>query len=85
MKSKQKCQRLHVKIRIRERYNLNISLGHIEEIEQEIRSGKTHLIRKESEGRSIHRVVILDKTVVVVYNKNLGNLVTALEKRATDG
>jgi outer membrane lipoprotein-sorting protein len=85
MKSKQKCQRLHVKNRIRERYNLNISLGQIEKIEQDIRSGNTFLIRKESEGRSIHRVVVFDKTVVVVYNKKLGNVVTALTKRDTDG
>ena len=84
-KSHQTCRRIHLRRRLKERYGLEINERDIDLIEDYVRSGKTRIIRHESDGRTIHAININGRIVVVVYSKVYDSVVTALTKRPSDG
>ena len=84
-KSHKVCRRIHLRRRLKERYDLDINQKDINLIEEHIRNGKTRIIRYESKGRSIHAININGQIVVLVYNKIYDSVVTALTKRPSDG
>lgn len=67
----------HFKLRIAQRYG--ISLGNrYAELNRQIQQGRATFIARESGTRTHWRIMVDGRSVLVVYNKALGGIVTAL-------
>lgn len=77
---KAKCQKLHFKKRIRERYGENFSEQDIKNIIRLIQEDKATLIETQSNRVSKFKVIYKNVEIDVCYDKNRKTLITALPK-----
>jgi len=75
---KEKALRVHSWRRALERYGLDLTDELRKEIIDQIRSGKSTAVEKQSERLSIHDVHVAGQRVRVAYDKSRGALVTFL-------
>jgi hypothetical protein len=68
----------HAIRRIGERYGLLVTRQDLEEMEEQIRSGKSEYLGAESLNISRHVVTFSDVQIIVLYNKRLHTICTAL-------
>lgn len=68
----------HAIRRIGERYGLWVTRRDLEEMEGQIRSGKSEYLGAESLNISRHKVTCSGIQIVVLYNKSLHTICTAL-------
>lgn len=71
-------KRSHFKSRMQTRFNISLSTKECKDIVLFIQSGKSDLIKKQSNRISIYAMNINDKLVHVVYDKKRKVVVTAL-------
>ncbi len=63
---------------------MSLNRHQIREIVIKIKTGKTEMIKKESNRVSIHKVMYNDAEIHVVYDKIRGTVVTALTPEMTN-
>lgn len=83
-KPKSQSERIHFKRRLRERYGIRINRNAYRELVDRVLLGETTYIFKQSNTRTIHRMIICNKSVIVVYDSMRRELVTALPPDLTE-
>ena len=73
--------RSHARKRAVERYNVRLNRKHIRAIVEAIRTGKAERMRKQSNNRSLWKVVLHDVTFFPVYDKRHGTVATFLDEK----
>jgi hypothetical protein len=70
-----------------ERYNVRLSKHHLRAIVQAIRTGKAEKLYKQSNNRSVWRVVLHDVVLYPIFDKKRRTVVTFLDEEmlAADG
>jgi len=80
--SKTKAERIHARVRLAVRYGLESSA--LDEAVKQIQGGRAHFIESQSHRVSVFDVELRGKQVRVVYDKERGQLITALPPRAIE-
>lgn len=77
-KSKYAAQVRHAKHRCLERFDIQLTDHEYWKLCQQIRSGKSKILHKQSNRISVHLIKLRDQEVNVVYDKQRGTIVTFL-------
>ena len=75
---KSQALRLHFKRRLKLRYGIDINRDGVHSVIKDIQQGRSRHISSTSRSRSVQAVGIAGLDVIVVYDKNRKELVTAL-------
>jgi len=78
MKSKKKVLKEHTYKRFYERFGINYTNGLRSSLIGMIRNGKTQIVEKKSNNRTLHRILYKGRSIVVVYDKKRTEIVTVL-------
>ena len=72
----------HVKVRLKERYRLELDLPMYFEMLSQINNSDTHTwLYKVNAHKSVHKVTVNNKSVIVMYRKVTQSIVTALPSK----
>ena len=81
--TKAQSERVHFKRRLRERYGMHINRHEYRNIVNRVKSGMSSCILVQSNTRSVHRIPYKDREIIAVYDKQRGELITALPETLT--
>ena len=76
--TKNKCQNMHFKQRVRERYGLEINSHDRFDMLRQVQSGRATFVDKQSLSRTIFIVNVKNTDIKVVYDKTRKTFRTAL-------
>ncbi|MBF0094902.1 MAG: hypothetical protein HQL34_10210 [Alphaproteobacteria bacterium] len=72
---------IHAIVRARERYGLHLDPGDLDRIADDIRTGRTVLMRRHEHGE-VHLAMVEDTAVIAVYNPDFRGISTFLPPRS---
>ena len=78
--NKEQASRAHFRRRAWQRFELTLSRDDIEDAVAKIKRGESVFVSKQSNTRTLHKVTVGDKEVIIVYDKNRKVPVTALRQ-----
>lgn len=81
-RSKKQNQYLHAKRRFKERFGISLQHNRLQRIVRDIQEGRSVVVEVQSNRLTVHKIVIDDTTVCVVYDKHRKNIVTVLPPNA---
>jgi len=77
-KSKQRNDFIHFRDRLEQRYKIKISRDDYRNLCNQVKSGRSIFLGRQTPGRTVHQVKLDRMRFIVVYNTNVGNITTVL-------
>ena len=68
----------HTTKRLLERFGMDYTKGLRDQLVGMIRNGKSEIVEKKSNNRTLHRIIYKKRSIVVVYDKSRKEIITVL-------
>lgn len=78
------AERMHTKMRLVKRYDMVVNRAQLKEMVDKIRNGKSKLLYRSSNNRSVWLVPYNNRAIKVVYDNQRGEIITVLPLKKRD-